>query len=117
MKIKVNFLGMLKNYTGVETVEMELDDGACYRDLLTKIAAGFGDKLPERCWDSEKSEFIKPITAVGSTGDIDELDTPLAGNDEVHFLMPISGGRTQDRRRHREASGARAFPPSAHIAD
>ena len=93
MKIKVNFLGMLSNYTGVETIEMELDDGACYRDLLMEVAARFGDKLPERCWDSEINEFIKPITAIGSSGDIDDLETPLAGNDEVHFLLPVSGGR------------------------
>jgi molybdopterin converting factor small subunit len=92
MKIKVNFLGMLANYTGVESVDIDLNDDARYDDLLAVIAARFGDKLPQRCWDSDNNEFIKPITAIGTRGDIEERNTPLAGNDEVHILMPISGG-------------------------
>ena len=93
MKVKVNFLGMLSNYTGAESVEIDLRDGARYGDLLAEIADRYGDKLPERCWDSDKSEFRKPISAIGSNGDIDELDAPLAGHEEIHFLMPVSGGK------------------------
>ena len=93
MKIKINFLGMLSNYTHVESVEIELENDDCYGDLLMEVGARFGDKLPERCWDSDKNEFIKPISAFGSIGDIDDRDTPLAGNEEIHFLMPVSGGR------------------------
>jgi molybdopterin converting factor small subunit len=92
MKVKVNFLGVLSNYTGVETVEIELRDGACYGDLLVEIAKRYGAKLPERCWDPEKNEFRKPFSAIGSKGDIEERDAPLAGHEEIHFLMPVSGG-------------------------
>lgn len=92
MKVKVNFLGVLSKYAGVESVDIELDDGACYADLLQEIGARYGDKLPRKCWDSEKVEFIKPINAVGSNGDIEKRDTPLAGHEEIHFLLPISGG-------------------------
>ncbi len=86
-------MGILPNYTGVETVEIDLDDDARYGELLAEIGARYGDKLPDRCWNSEKNEFRKPFSAVGSNGDIEERDTPLAGHDEIHFLMPISGGR------------------------
>jgi molybdopterin converting factor small subunit len=92
MKITVNFLGVLPNYTGVESIDIELDDDARYADLLAEIAARYGDKLPDQCWNSKKNEFRKPIAAIGSNGDIDELDTPLAGHEEVHFLLPVSGG-------------------------
>ncbi len=92
MKVKVNFLGMLSNYTGVESIEIELGDDASYDDLLNEVADRFGDKLPERCWDQDNKEFIKPITAIGSNGDIEKRDTPLAGHEEIHFLMPVSGG-------------------------
>ena len=92
MKVKVNFLGVLSKYTGIETVEFDLGDGALYGDLLEEIGARFGDKLPEKCWDSEKVEFIKPINAIGSSGDIEERDTPLEGHEEIHILLPISGG-------------------------
>lgn len=93
MKVRVNFLGMLSNYTGVESVDIDLGNNATYEDLLAEIAARFGDVLPERCWDAEKGEFKKPISAVGSAGDIETRDTPLAGIDEIHFLLPISGGK------------------------
>jgi molybdopterin converting factor small subunit len=93
MRVKVNFLGMLSNYTGVESVDIDLDDDARYKDLLAEVAARFGDVLPERCWDAEKSEFKKPISAIGSKGDIETLETPLEGTDEVLFLLPIWGGK------------------------
>ena len=83
---------MLTNYTGVESIDIELGDDARYDDLLAEIAAQYGDKLPESCWNSKKNEFRKPIAAIGSNGDIDELDTPLAGHEEIHFLLPVSGG-------------------------
>lgn len=93
MRVKVNFLSMLSNYTGVESVDIDLDDDARYEDLLAEVAARFGDKLPERCWDADKGEFKKPISAIGSNGDIETRDTPLAGIDEIHFLLPVSGGK------------------------
>jgi molybdopterin converting factor small subunit len=92
MKITINFLGTLGKYTGVESVDIELDDDAVYGDLLHIIGKRYGDKLPKKCWNQEKVEFIKPINAVGSNGDIEERDTPLAGHTEIHFLLPISGG-------------------------
>jgi molybdopterin converting factor small subunit len=97
MKIKVNFLGMLPNYTGVESIDVELGDDARYDDLLAEIAIQFGDKLPEKCWSSKRNEFRKPISAIGSNGDIDERDAPLAGHEEINFLIPVSGG-ARDRK-------------------
>lgn len=92
MKVKVNFMGTLSKYAGVESVNIELRDGALYSDLLNELGARYGDKFPEKCWDAEKNEFVKPISAIGSRGDIEERDTPLADNDEIHVLIPVSGG-------------------------
>jgi len=83
---------MLPNYTGVESIDVELGDHATYDDLLAEIGASYGDRLPEKCWNSKKNEFRKPISAIGSNGDIDERDTPLAGHEEINFLIPVSGG-------------------------
>jgi molybdopterin converting factor small subunit len=92
MKLRVNFLGMLPNYTGIESIDIELGDDATYADLLAEIAARYGDRLPEKCWNAKKCEFRKPISAIGSSGDIEERDTPLAGHEEINFLIPVSGG-------------------------
>jgi molybdopterin converting factor small subunit len=92
MKIKINFMGMLSKYTGVESVDIELPDDARYGDLLDEIGARYGADLPEKCWDRNANEFIKPISAIGSNGDVELRDTPLTGTDEIHILIPISGG-------------------------
>ena len=105
MKVKVNFLSALANYAGVESLELELPDGACYDDLLKELGVRFGSKFPEKCWDRQKNEFIKPISAIGSTGDIDTRETPLSENDEIHFLIPVSGGR----KCRRAGSGGSAY--------
>ena len=93
MKVKVNFVGTLSKYPGVESVEIELLDGARYGDLLRELGARYGDKFPRKCWDTSKNEFVKPISAIGSKGDIETTDTPLSENEEIYFLIPISGGR------------------------
>jgi molybdopterin converting factor small subunit len=92
MKIRVNFLGTLSRYTGAESVEIELQDGALYGDLLIELNKRFGSQLPEKCWDKERAEFIKPISAIGSTGDLESKETPLFDKQEIHVLIPISGG-------------------------
>lgn len=93
MKIRINFLGMLSNHTGVESVEFDMSDDADYGDLLDMIADRFGGKLPKSLWNAERKEFRKPINAIGSNGDIEERGARLKGHDEIHFLMPVSGGR------------------------
>jgi molybdopterin converting factor small subunit len=92
MKITVNFLGTLSKYTGAELIEIELDEDARYGDLLAELNRRYGDKFPAKCWDKEKCDFVKPISAIGSNGDIEARDTPLAGHDEINILIPISGG-------------------------
>jgi molybdopterin converting factor small subunit len=93
MKVRVNFMGTLAKYAGVDSTEIELRDGARYGDLLSEMGKLYGRKFPTRLWDSEKCEFVRPISAIGSTGDIEARDTPLSHNEEIHFLIPISGGR------------------------
>ena len=93
MKVRVNFFGTLSRYTGADSVDIELKDGARYSDLLAELNKRYGDKLPVKCWDREKAEFVKPVSAVGSAGDLEAKDTPLSENEEIHILIPISGGR------------------------
>ncbi len=92
MKVKVNFFGTLSRYTGVESVEIELPDGALYGDLLAELNERFGSHFPEKCWNRERAEFIKPISAIGSAGDLESKETPLFDEQEIHVLIPVSGG-------------------------
>jgi len=92
MKITVNFLGTLSRYTGAESIEVKLKDGARFGDLLDELNKRYGKKLPPKCWNKEKAEFIKPVSAIGSAGDLEARETPLAANEEIHILIPISGG-------------------------
>jgi molybdopterin converting factor small subunit len=96
MKIRVNFLGTLSRYTGVESVDIELADGSLYGDLLAELDKRFGTKFPDKCWNRETKEFVKPISAIGASGDLDAKETPLSDNEEIHVLIPISGGCEND---------------------
>jgi len=93
MKVKVNFMGTLSKYAGVDSAEIELRDGARYGDLLSELGKRYCGNFPRKCWDPDKCEFERPISAIGSTGDIETRDTPLTQNEEINFLIPISGGR------------------------
>ncbi|MBI4831433.1 MAG: MoaD/ThiS family protein [Candidatus Lindowbacteria bacterium] len=99
MKVKVNFIGTLSKYAGVDSVSLELRDGACYGDLLDELGALYGAKFPKQCWDADKCEFKPPISAIGPDGDIETRDVPLPEDAEIHFLIPVSGGKEQIRRK------------------
>ncbi|MBI5115733.1 MoaD/ThiS family protein [Candidatus Poribacteria bacterium] len=97
MKIRVNFIGTLSKYAGVDSVDLALRDGACYGDLLAEIGNRYGSSFPKQCWDAEKNEFKPPISAIGPNGDIEAIETPLPENAEIHFLIPVSGGSEENR--------------------
>lgn len=85
-------MGTLARYAGADSVTLELPDGARYGDLLDELGPRYCGGFPDNCWDKRTNEFRKPISAIGSRGDIESRDTPLVDNEEIHILIPVSGG-------------------------
>lgn len=92
-------MGTLSKYAGVESVALELPDGACYGDLLDVLGSRYCGGFPDKCWNRQKNEFVKPVSAIGSNGDIESRDTPLSDGEEIHVLIPVSGGVESVERR------------------
>ena len=79
--IKVLFLGPAKDLTGVESADVELDDGATVADAMRELSGrypGLVEKLPS-------IRIAVNQTFAGA-------DTPVHGGDELALIPPVSGG-------------------------
>jgi len=92
LKVTVIFLGMLKTYTGEDTVIIEFPEQASYGDLMQHIGQRFYGKLPEEIWDEESETFKDSVLAVGEGRDLQSPDTLLKENEEIKILLALAGG-------------------------
>ena len=92
MKVTVIFLGILKTYTGEDTVVIEFPEQASYGDLMHHIGQRFYGKLPEEIWDGDSETFKESVLAVGDGRDLQSSDTPLKENEEIKILLALAGG-------------------------
>lgn len=95
MRVRLVYLGMLKELAGKPTESVELSDGARVSDLW-KVLVG---KYP-------KFSSFSGSAAVAVNQEYAPGDTPLADGAEVALLPPVSGGKEQ---------AATAESPYVHI--
>ncbi len=81
MRVRVLFFGILKDLAGKVSDEIDLEDGALVRDLLTGCQA----RIP-RLKESMSS------LAVAVNQQYAGPETKLKAGDEVALLPPVSGG-------------------------
>ena len=70
MKVTVIFLGIMKTYTGEDTVTFDFPGEATYGDLMHHIGRRFSGKMPEEIWDEESEKFKDLVMAVGEGRDL-----------------------------------------------
>lgn len=92
LKVTVIFLGILKTYTGEDTVIFEFPEQASYGDLMQHIGQRFHGKLPDEIWDQETESFKDLVMAVGEGRDLQSPDTLLKENEEIKILLVLAGG-------------------------
>ncbi len=97
MRVRVLFFGMLKDLAGKASDEIDLEDGALVRDLLTGCQA----RIP-RLKESMSS------LAVAVNQQYAGPETKLKAGDEVALLPPVSGGAPGG------AGGTSAQQPEGH---
>ncbi|HET6142290.1 MAG TPA: molybdenum cofactor biosynthesis protein MoaE [Candidatus Acidoferrales bacterium] len=83
MRVRVLFFGRLKDIVGKSEEQAELSDGARVEDLFER----YGRNFPEL------GKFRQSVVA-SVNQEFAEWRAPLAADDEVAFLPPVSGGAT-----------------------
>lgn len=93
MRVKVSFLGILRDKMGGPSVEVELAEGATFQDLMEGLAPFVEDKLSDWAWDPEAQRFSPRIMVSRSkvVGGYED-DTVLSDGEEVMVFPPLAGG-------------------------
>ncbi len=92
MRIRLSLLGMLAEYAGSSSIEMELKRDSTIKDLLNEVGERFGDAFPRQVWDPERRVFHPTIGVFLDLRDVEDEDTPLKDGSEVILLPMIAGG-------------------------
>jgi molybdopterin converting factor small subunit len=92
MRVKVGFLGILRDQMGRKSLEFELPDGARFADLLQAIAPTMQSKAAW-AWDGKKGG-LAPRVAVSRKNGVGrvDFDTPLTEGEELVVFPPLAGG-------------------------
>jgi molybdopterin converting factor small subunit len=95
MKVRVHYLGFIKNMLKKKEEEFELGDGALLSDLLNKIAGIYGEPFKKEVYEpglkDVKTGFVVTVNGV-LTGQLQGVDTRLKEGDGVILMTLMSGG-------------------------
>jgi molybdopterin converting factor small subunit len=95
MKVKVQYLGFIKNLIKHGEDEFVLEEDASLADLLNQIAGVYGKAFQKEVYEPElkdiKMGFVVTINGV-LMGQLDGMDTRLNNNDNVILMSLMSGG-------------------------
>jgi molybdopterin converting factor small subunit len=95
LKVRVQYLGYIKNMLNKKEDHFELDDDAALSDLLNKLAgihgAAFKKEVYEPGLNDLKTGFSVTINGV-FIGQLGGLDAKLADGDNVILMSLMSGG-------------------------
>ena len=95
MKVKVQYLGYIKNMLNKREDILEIDEGAQLSDLLNKLAgvngAAFQKEVYEPGLPDVKTGFSVTINGI-FIGQLGGLDAELSEGDNVMLMSLMSGG-------------------------
>ena len=95
MKVKVQYLGFIKNLISQSEDEFELEEGASLSDLLNKIAGTYGSPFQKEFYEKGmkdvKMGFVVTVNGV-LIGQLQGIDTQLCNGDNVILMSLMSGG-------------------------
>ncbi len=95
MRVKVEYLGFIKNMLNKRLEEFELNDRATLQELLSRLSGLYGTpfkrEVYEPCDKDVKSGFVVTVNGV-LVGQLDGINTPLKNNDRIILMSLMSGG-------------------------
>jgi molybdopterin converting factor small subunit len=95
MKVKVQYLGFIKNLIKRSEDEFELEEGASLAELLNKISSLYGKDFQKEVYEpglkDVKMGFVITINGV-LMGQLQGVDTQLNTGDNIILMSLMSGG-------------------------
>jgi len=95
MKVKVQYLGFIKNLINQSEDEFELEEGAPLSELLNKISGMYGSPFQKEVYEKGikdvKMGFVVTVNGV-LIGQLQGIDTQLCNGDNVILMSLMSGG-------------------------
>lgn len=95
MKVKVQYLGLIKNLIKRSEDEFNVEEGASLSDVLNKIAGLYGKPFEKEVYEpglgDVKMGFVVTVNGV-LIGQLDGVNTQLNDGDNIILMSLMSGG-------------------------
>ncbi len=95
MKVKVEYLGFIKNMLNKRIEEFELKEGTALRELLGKLSDSYGKPFKKEVFERGQGDlkygFVATVNGV-LVGQLDGVKTQLKDGDRVILMSLMSGG-------------------------
>ncbi|MEN3035673.1 MAG: MoaD/ThiS family protein [Candidatus Methanosuratincola sp.] len=91
MRVKVSYLSILRDATGVKEEEIQLKEGSTVEDLISCLIEKYGEKVRRLLTDSEIEQGIM-ITLDGALLSKADMRNPIHDGAEVLIGLPPFGG-------------------------
>ena len=95
MRVKVHYLGFIKNLINQSEDEFELEEGASLSELLNKIAGIYGKPFQKEVYEKGikdvKMGFVVTVNGI-LIGQLNGMETQLNNGDNITLMSLMSGG-------------------------
>ena len=95
MKVKIEYLGFIKNLLNKRIEEFELSKGTSLQELLSKLSNLYGTSFKGEIFEPGQKDvkygFVVTVNGV-LIGQLDGVDTRLKDRDHVILMSLMSGG-------------------------
>ena len=95
MKVKVEYLGMIKNLLNKRVEELELTEGTTLQELLSKLSNLYGTPFKKEVFEpgqkDVKTGFVVTVNGV-LMGQLQGVETVLKNGDHIIVMSLMSGG-------------------------
>ena len=95
MKVKVEYLGMIKNLLNKRVEELELKEGTTLQELLSKLSNLYGTPFKKEVFEpgqkDVKTGFVVTVNGV-LMGQLQGVGTVLKNGDHIIVMSLMSGG-------------------------
>jgi len=95
MRVRVHYLGFIKNLIGQSEDEFELEEGASLSELLNKLAGIYGKPFQKEVFEKGmkdvKMGFVVTVNGI-LIGQLNGMETQLNNGDNITLMSLMSGG-------------------------